>query len=641
MPGTARLIEALGCDDPAKRRVACEEIAATEPDREFVPYLVKALGDRDHGVSEAAMNALMSIGGDDVVRGVTPLLADGEARLRNRAIEILIAAGTIATGPVSTMLDDIDDDVVKFAVDILAGIEDTAPAERVARLLKHDNPNVRGAAALYMGRARPEGAASHITEALDDAEQWVRFSAIEALGYLGDIRYLEPLLEIVRQEEGLLREAALDALSRMATTANSYEILMTLEASVKDAGIIPAGSIVGILEKAAGAPWDVGSFINLGDMLFKVFDRAACETDPETRKTALKGFALTRDGRGLKRVLEFIDDQEELDEETAEFIDGVLVDLFSGARMPEEAIECIVCGEDKKAIPLIEAAGRLRAVEALPALEKALGNASKETARAILRTFDEIGSPESEKILRKSLYSPDGHVRKMAAMTLVRIAGEAVTDDLFSVLLREKYPDVIKGISEALASIGTPGVRKGFENLLKSKRSDMREVACRGLGMMGGDDSVAPLVEATGDSEGAVRRAAYVALSMLGTPGAVGAIIKGLNLGERDISIAILDSIDSITTDELRAAVRGLLGDPDLWVRHHAATLLGEMMDSDAEEDLLKVLEEDAPPVKAAAAGALARLASMRAVPVLKNLYADSDPSLRSAIERAIEEIGC
>jgi HEAT repeat protein len=138
-----------------------------------------------------------------------------------------------------------------------------------------------------------------------------------------------------------------------------------------------------------------------------------------------------------------------------------------------------------------------------------------------------------------------------------------------------------------------------------------------------------------------VRKAAYLALATLGLPSAEDALARGLELGESCISTAILESLAEVNTEGLRHAIRERLSDEDIWVRHHAATILGEMGEVEAEDDLLKVLAEDVPPVKAAAAGALARLASERAVPLLKDLYEGSDPSLRSAIERAIEEIGC
>jgi len=162
-----------------------------------------------------------------------------------------------------------------------------------------------------------------------------------------------------------------------------------------------------------------------------------------------------------------------------------------------------------------------------------------------------------------------------------------------------------------------------------------------GLGMMAGEASSAPLIEATADKDANVRKMAYVSLSMLGVSEATSTVIKGLGLGDEEISIAILDNLESVTAEELRDAVRERLRDSNLWVRHHAVTLLGEMRDIDSEEALIEILENDLPPVKAAAARALAGFSSELAVPVLKALYYGTEQSLRSEIIKAIEEIEC
>ncbi len=52
------------------------------------------------------------------------------------------------------------------------------------------------------------------------------------------------------------------------------------------------------------------------------------------------------------------------------------------------------------------------------------------------------------------------------------------------------------------------------------------------------------------------------------------------------------------------------------------------------------MLCEDEPPVQAAAAGALAGINSTRALPILKSMYEDAEPTTRSAIVKAIEVMG-
>lgn len=640
MPDTGRLLEALKDEDPSIRRVACEEIGEKSDAKAFVGPLAGALGDMDHGVSEAAMEALMKIGGADAAAATVPLLKRSEARLRNRAIEILISTGHGATPYVTALLHDEDDDAVKFAVDILAGTGDAEPSVVVAELLKHPNANVRGAVALYMGRAQPYGATRYIVEAMRDAEQWVRFSAVEAMGLLGDVRQLEPLLEIAREESGAVMDAAIDALSRMATPSNSYEILMTLNDCIKEDAVMPVSSIVEILEKAALASWDVNKFVTLRDMLFKIFDNAAEDPDIDRRKTALRGFVLLRDCRGISRVLRFMYALDELDEDTEEYIISALGDLCAEFDLPDEVLERIKKG-GKNTITLIKLTGRMRSAEALPALELAMERGERNEMRAILAAIEEIGSADSEKLLYKAIYSSDGHVRKIAARTLARVAGDKAADNLFAMIIRERYRDVIEGVTDALAGMGSEVVRAGFIELLSSERVNLREMGCRGLGKMGEEASTEPLIKALEDEDPVVRKAAYVSLAMLGAPSAMEPVIKGLTLCDEDTCIAIMDSLNAVATDELVETLRRKLADKSLWVRYHAVTLLGEMIDRGSEEALIDMLCNDEPPVKAAAAGALARMDSERALPILKSMHEDADPSVSFAIEKAIEVMGC
>jgi len=640
MANTERLLAALKDEEASARRMACEEICEQSDAVAFVDTLAEALCDADHGVSEAAMNALVNIGGHEVAAAVAPLLRNSEARFRNRAIEILISSGSASTPIVSEMLEDGDDDVVKFAVDILAGTGDASTSERVAELIKHPNANVRGAVALYMGMAQPFGATQYIMAAISDSEQWVRFSGVEALGLLGDIRHLEPLLEIVREESGAVREAAVDALSRMATTANSYEILMTMRDSMKDDAFIPVFAIVGILEKAAHASWNMNKFDTLKEMLFRIFDSAVTEPELDKRMSALRGFVLLNDSRGIKRVMEFMDSFDELDEDMEEYVLSTFVELCSGRDVPAEVFERIKKG-GKNTLTLIKFIGRLKSVEALPALSQCLEHCGRDEARAILFAVEEIGAADSEELLYKAIYSSDGHVRKIAARTLARVAGDKATDNLFAMIIKEKYRDVIEEVTDSLAAIASENVRTGFINLIRSEREDLREMGCRGLGGLGGDSSVEPLEGALEDSDLRVRKMAYVSLAMLGVPRALEAVIKGLALGDEEISIAIMDSLNAVKTDELKEALRDRLGDSSLWVRYHAVTLLGEMLDREAEDKLLEMLRNDEPPVRAAAAGALASMVSDKALPILKSMYEEADASMRCAIEKAIEEIGC
>ena len=69
--------------------------------------------------------------------------------------------------------------------------------------------------------------------------------------------------------------------------------------------------------------------------------------------------------------------------------------------------------------------------------------------------------------------------------------------------------------------------------------------------------------------------------------------------------------------------------------------LLGELGESDVEELIVEKLLKDEAPVKAAAAKALERLGAQCAVGHLEQFLSHPDPSVRGAVESALESLRC
>ncbi len=140
-----RLIKNLTHDDASKRRAAAEDLS--EGDQRAVYPLIKALRDDNFGVQDAAMHSLMQLKGESTAYMVIPLLRENSF-LRNTAIVILREIGKETIPLLEILLDDKDDDVRKFALDLIHDIEYCEYKEKIVVLLKEDtNANVRAAAA--------------------------------------------------------------------------------------------------------------------------------------------------------------------------------------------------------------------------------------------------------------------------------------------------------------------------------------------------------------------------------------------------------------------------------------------------------------------------------------------------------------
>lgn len=133
------LVKKLAHPDASKRRAAVEALA--EGDERAVYPLIKALKDGSYGVQDAAINSLIKIRKEVTAYMVLPLLRE-EAFLRNTALIILREMGAIAVPLLPILLEDKDDDIRKFALDIIHDIQYCNYPEKLLEMLTNDpNPN--------------------------------------------------------------------------------------------------------------------------------------------------------------------------------------------------------------------------------------------------------------------------------------------------------------------------------------------------------------------------------------------------------------------------------------------------------------------------------------------------------------------
>ncbi|MBI5561959.1 MAG: HEAT repeat domain-containing protein [Deltaproteobacteria bacterium] len=646
MNGKDAVMANLHSAEPELRRSACEAIGERK-DRESIPGLVEVLRDPDAGVKEAALNALVAIGGEAVAVCVAPLLRSSEPALRNIAIEVLQQLGSVILPAISVLLHDPDDDVVKFAVDILAGMKEARAVSMLMGLLHHANPNVRASVAVCLGRIKAPDSAAVLLEALGDREEWVRFSAIEGLGHLQDRASLPRLLEIIERDSGLAREAAVDAVSKFAGPADSARILLKLKPLVRSGVLSGVGAVVELLEKAFSPASDFKPSDEFRRVYFDFFGKAMGECERPVKIEAMRGLGLLKTPEGLPKVFGFLNSVKEINEDEETVIVDAIVSISMAMRTlhPARPVMPVLAGELKRGGKnfriAVRAMGAMKSAEAVPVLEDLMETAGKQDLRDVVSALESIGSIGSIEVLAKSLHSRDGHARKIAARALASLAGEGAVTPLFESLRAEVYRDVMEEITDVLASIPSDAVKRGFYALLCGPNEQLREMSARGLGLIGDEEAVACLRAAAADKSGGVRKAVYNALARIGIPDAADAVIAGLKDGDDEVKLSVMKALGGWSGDKIRLALMGALKDGNLWVRYNAALLLGEMRASEAEAAITELLIGDEPPVKAAAARALASIGSMKAVPVLERYLDHPDQNVRAAAEAAIGILRC
>lgn len=626
--------------DPGIRREACSEIGAGMAIA-FLPDLVRALNDADPSVKEASLDSLASIGGSVAAQAVAPLLRSQDSCLRNAAVEVLERIGPASIDTIAAVLSDDDDDVVKFGVDILANISDERATDLLFRLSDHRNPNVRASVAVCLGRLQEPSACAYLLKALSDGEQWVRFSAVEGLGYLGSPAALPELLKLIETDSvTILREAAIDAIGKIAAGSDAASVLVNLEAPIRNRQVFNVLAVCELLEKACSEPNGFRPSMPTRRTYMAFFSDAMKNGDQGEQKAALRGIGLIGTQEAVPEIFGFARAQKELDDEIASLVVEALVRVSGHAGLPDGIKEALERGGSDVGMA-IKAVAALKSAEAVPFLARLLPSAAKDDLREIVIALEAIGSFDSIKALRVALKSRDGHARKTAARALSRLEGEYAATELFAALENEIYRDVIEEITDALAVIPSEAVRTGFCRLLGSDKPILREMGARGLGPSGNEQSLEDLAKAAADGVSDVRKAAYRSVARLGIPEGIDLIARGLQDMDVDVRLCILKALGGWSGPAVEELIESTFKDSNVWVRYHCAVLLGDLGGPNAERLLIERLLVDEAPVKAACAAALERLGAQSALPVLESLIDYPDDNVRAAVENAIGGLGC
>lgn len=645
----------LSSDDPTDRRIGCGELEGTAEigGSEFINDLVGLLGDDNIGVREAAVNALISIGtsvaGDSepppVAEAVAPLLDSEDPAMRNMVVEILTQLNEAALATVIALTESRDDDISKFAVDILAvwGNPESLPA--LAQLCSHPNSNVRAGLADALGAVRGRRSFDILLLLLNDDEEWVRFSAVEALGkFDGTDIPVEPLLEVLDNDSMLVKTGTIEVICKVATPEHCAAILTRFRDLLKEGHCLPVSAVVDMLEKAASKEWGEGCrrlLWSFKDIFFDFFIVSLKEEDSEIRKKALQGLAYLGDERGIAGAIEYLEGLDNIEEDDeARFVDAIVMMSGKGA-MPDAVLSKI--NERTKYLKLyIRIAGELKVKDMVPVLAGLIGNVGKEELRAIVEVLEQIKTSDSVELLKSLLKSDESHVRRVAARSIGRLIGTEAVPQLFDALRVEPYKDVMEEITLALAAIPFPDVFAGFVVLLADEKELIRVMAAKGLGIIGGDEAFDHLKGRVEDKDLGVRKAVYEALARLNVEGASEAVVMGLKDSDEEVRLTVLKALDVGSKsygDGLGDELVGLLKDKNVWVRYMAVQLLGELGYDKAEDVLLVLVAEDEPPVRTAVAKTLEKVGTMKSIPVLQELLEYPDESVNEAALEAIDSI--
>jgi HEAT repeat protein len=431
--------ELLTSNDSSKRRIAAERLSKAD-ERAIYP-LIKALKDDDLGVQDAAIQSLISIGGEVTAYMVIPLLRE-DSQLRNTAILILQEIGPEALPLLRVLLSDKDDDVRKFAIDIIGKIGKWDYPEILVEMLKKDpNPNVRASAAKTIGILNYREALSDLWNALYD-EEWVCFSALEALGLIKDelsIPYISKLLE---SDSLTVRCAAIETLGILGYKSGADPLIKRFFSSDSfEKGIIIKSLV--LLE-------NVPSLGDIYDYLIAMLN----SDDLKEKEIGLKGLKLLGDKKAIPVIIDIAGSLDPSNPEVEDFLIYTKKILYDFGCY-EELIKVIEDPSTKYRgkVIAIEVIGDLKCKKAVPVLIRLIHTDMRDVRRASMVAMAQINDTENTSFFIDAISSEDGHIRRTALSALGRIADKNTFDPIFELLKKEVYEDVIEEAIRALLKI--------------------------------------------------------------------------------------------------------------------------------------------------------------------------------------------
>lgn len=350
----------------------------------------------------------------------------------------------------------------------------------------------------------------------------LRRQAAWALGEIRDGRAVDALAKALHDQDGFVRTAAGEALSKIGRPA--------------------ADALIAVLDNR-----DVGVRIIAARALGRIGDRCAAERlatavkddDPAVCRGAIWALGKVKDRRGVPALMDVLRDDDPLNREFATWALG-----DSG----EPAVAALVA---------------------------ALGDERAETRDSAVRALGVIGKPATAPLMA-ALQDQQGLVRAQAAQALGIIGSSEAVPALLP-LLEDEDRLVRSRAAGALGSVAGAGVLAPLLAALQDTAPEVRSCAAEGLGRAKDLRAVAALIDSAKDENPLVRRAAVAALGEIGDSRAGAPAIAALQDADRLVRLAAAKTLRQIKDPRAIEPLIETVGDVYAAVGYEANAALHEI----------------------------------------------------------------
>jgi HEAT repeat protein len=214
--GAVKTLKALATDTNGHVRAASYSALGWLVSEDEVDFIMGGLDDKYPDVREAAVGALVIIGGQRVVAKLTADLYHDDAERQRLAVTALGWIGEReVVGPLLKAINHPDAAVRKSAINSLVRIGDVPDVEPILLALSDENSSVRKAAVTALLGLRGVDAIDDIAVLLNDNDIWVRYHTISSIGAMGRPELADRIMPSLQDDLDIIKLAAAKALVQM------------------------------------------------------------------------------------------------------------------------------------------------------------------------------------------------------------------------------------------------------------------------------------------------------------------------------------------------------------------------------------------------------------------------------------------
>lgn len=569
----------MASEDSSDRRMAATMLGE-EKDDAAVERLVVLLRDVNSGVRDAAQNALMFLGGRTAVERVAPLVAETDPGLRNAAIDILRKIGDDGLDVMHRLAVDENDDIRLFVLDILGTIGNPESVDVLIGSLNDRDSNVRNAAVVSLGLLGDPKAFESLKPLVDD-EEWIRFSAIEAMSHMPheDLpAFLLEQLDRFKHDE-LMASALLETLGKIRPKESAASLIAMLET----ANAFIEAEIVKALLKILSPDEIAGLAASEAAVIRSIVEAHLAEADDEVLTEMLSVIARIGNRASVHALIDLartIDPDTQADK--LAMVNDALCQLGD-----VEVMVGLLDADDKLKIL---ASGVLAGVrKGAREICERIGAAQGPVKRAMVDALAAIGGTDLRSTFRELLTDVDGHV---VSSSLIALGRTGEKDDISSLVpyLSHRYPDVREAALNSIILIGTERAEEVFMGLCRDEGAESRIVGLNGLDRMKSPRLGEVAERLLQDADWEVRAQAVSVIRDRELPITTDMIRALLKDEHEQIRFAAIDMVGIKRVDDLRPLLDAAASGDNMWAAAHAIEALGMFRDTPAKEKLLGML---------------------------------------------------